>query len=244
MTGRVDRVDYSRMGKARVVRREARPVSLCGAAALAVRVCVADYSTASRNCTRLGVLRVVEELIRRALLQDHALVEEHHPVRDFAREPHLVRHDHHRHVKVGGERLHHREHLADQLRIERRRRFVEQHHVWLHRERAGDRDALLLAPGQPDRIHVGLVGETDLREQVESHRSRAPGLRHPFTVTGPSMTFLITVICGKRLNCWNTIPACRRSEPDLLALAAGAVPAFEPDPGHLDGARRSGPPGS
>ncbi len=40
------------------------------------------------------------------------------------------------------------EHLADQLGVERRGRLVEQHQLRLHRQRAGDRDALLLAAGE------------------------------------------------------------------------------------------------
>ena len=40
---------------------------------------------------------------------------------------------------------HHRQHLADQLGIERRGRLVEQHQLGSHRERPGDRHALLLA---------------------------------------------------------------------------------------------------
>src|SRR3546814_7165116 len=44
-------------------------------------------------------------------------------------------------------------------------RFVEQHDVRLHCQRAGDRDALLLAAGQLRRMRVVLVGEPDLGEQ-------------------------------------------------------------------------------
>ena len=169
------------------------------------------YSTASRNLRVSGFCVWLNSLIRRALFQDHALVEEHHPVGDLTRESHLVRHDHHRHVEVRGERLHHREDLSDQLRVERRRRFVEQHDLRLHRERAGDRHPLLLTAGQTDRVLVGLVGEPDLREQLQrrSRARRASGM--PFTVTGPSITFSIAVMCGKRLNCWKTIPARIRS---------------------------------
>ena len=50
-----------------------------------------------------------------------------------------------------GEVAHHREHLADEFGIERRRRLVEQHQPRRDRERAGDGDALLLAAGQSMR---------------------------------------------------------------------------------------------
>ena len=42
----------------------------------------------------------------------------------------------------------------DESRIERRRRLVEQHDVRLHRQRAGDRHALLLSARQARRIFV------------------------------------------------------------------------------------------
>ena len=44
------------------------------------------------------------------------------------------------------------QHLVDHLRVERRGRLVEEHHLGLHRQRAGDRDALLLAAGQLRRV--------------------------------------------------------------------------------------------
>ena len=40
------------------------------------------------------------------------------------------------------------EHFADQLRVERRGDLVEQQDLGLHRDRARDADALLLAAGQ------------------------------------------------------------------------------------------------
>ena len=53
------------------------------------------------------------------------------------------------------------EHLADELGVERRRDLVEQHDLGVHRQRAGDRDALLLAARQLVGVGVGLVGETE-----------------------------------------------------------------------------------
>ena len=93
-----------------------------------------------------------------------------HPVGDAAREIHLVGHHDHGHAFVG-ERLHHAQHLADGLGVERRGRLVEQHELRLHGERAGDRDALLLAARELRRVLRGIFGEADLGEQ----RAR-PGL--------------------------------------------------------------------
>ncbi|MCY1541809.1 hypothetical protein D9M68_775120 [compost metagenome] len=61
--------------------------------------------------------------------------------------------------------LHDVEHFADHLRVERRGRFVEQHHLGVHAQRAGDGHALLLAAGQPRRVLVGLLGDADLGQQ-------------------------------------------------------------------------------
>ena len=92
--------------------------------------------------------RVGEDLGRQPLLDDPALVDEQQPVADITGEVHLVGDDHHRHALLG-ELTHHLQHLADQLRVERRRDLVEQHHLGLHGERAGDGDPLLLAAGEP-----------------------------------------------------------------------------------------------
>src|SRR5258708_38345850 len=77
--------------------------------------------------------RRLEDLLRRPLLDDAALVEDDDPVGDALGEIHLVGDHHHGHALVG-QRLHHRQHLADGLGIERRGRLVEQHDVGLHGE--------------------------------------------------------------------------------------------------------------
>ena len=71
-----------------------------------------------------------------------------------------------------GELAHHVEHLADQLGVEGRGRLVEQHHLGIHRQRAGDRHALLLAAGQlvGELGHVGQ--QADLAE-LDARRARA-----------------------------------------------------------------------
>ena len=48
------------------------------------------------------------------------------------------------------------EHLADQLRVERRGRLVEEQHFGAHGERPGDGDALLLPAGQLPRVGSAL----------------------------------------------------------------------------------------
>ena len=72
--------------------------------------------------------------------------------------------DHHRHA-AGGELADHVEHLGDELRVEGARDLVEQQQLGLHRERAHDRDALLLAAREPVGVLVALVGEAEALEQ-------------------------------------------------------------------------------
>ena len=61
---------------------------------------------------------------------------------------------------------HNFQHFIDHLGIERRGRLVEEHDLGLHRQRAGDGDALLLAAGEIGRIDVGFVGNADAFQQL------------------------------------------------------------------------------
>ena len=80
--------------------------------------------------------------MRGLILLDVTAVEEDGAAADLACEAHLVRHDDHRHAALG-EVLHHVEHLADHLGVERAGRLVEKEDVGPQRQRAGDGDALL-----------------------------------------------------------------------------------------------------
>ena len=102
--------------------------------------------------------RIREDVCRPPLFDDAALVHEDEVVADIACELHLVRDDDHRHPALG-EVAHHDQHLADELRVERRRDLVEEHHVRLHHQRPRDRDALLLAPRELVRVAVRLLLE-------------------------------------------------------------------------------------
>ena len=135
-----------------------------------------------------------------------------------------MRDDDHRRAVVG-QLAHHGQHLVGELGIERRGRLVEQHHLRLHRQRARDRDALLLAAGQSRRILAGLFRKVHAAQAFLAQRAW-PALRDsPRTRYGASMTLPSTVMCGHRLNCWNTMPRSRRirlisDERPRLALAA------------------------
>jgi len=99
-----------------------------------------------------------------------AVVHHQDPVGRLAREPHFVGDDDHRRLEVESQSLHDIENLAYELRIQGRGRLVEEHQLRLHRERAGDRDALLLATRELRRVVVDLVGQPDLLEQGSSLR--------------------------------------------------------------------------
>src|SRR5690625_1110809 len=88
-------------------------------------------------------LRVREELLGFSDLDDLSVRHEHDAIGRPAREAHLVGDDHHRHTLL--RQFDHRvEHLVDHLRVQGRGGLVEEHQLRLHRERPGDRDALLL----------------------------------------------------------------------------------------------------
>src|SRR5215216_675654 len=119
-------------------------------------------------------LRVREELGRRRLLDYPPVVDEDEPVADLTREAHLVRHHEHGHLGFAREVAHDVEHLPDHLRVERRRRLVEQHELEVHRERAGDRHALLLTAREVGRVLIGLLGDPDALEQRARTLARLP----------------------------------------------------------------------
>ena len=134
-----------------------------------------------------------------------------HAVADLAGEADLVGDDDHRHP-LRGEFAHHVQHLLDQLGVERARDLVEQHHVRVHRQGASDGHALLLAAGQPFRVLVHLVRHAHAAEQrlgLGLAPLRAFGSR---TFSWAIETFSSALLCGNRLNCWNTIPTRRRTK--------------------------------
>ena len=69
-------------------------------------------------------------------------------------------------IPVAGEVAHDDEHLADELGVEGGRDLVEEHHVRLHHQRAGDRDPLLLAARELVRVLVGLLLEPDAGQEL------------------------------------------------------------------------------
>src|SRR5690606_29611072 len=114
---------------------------------------------------RARVLGVLEEVLRRALLDNPSLIEEQHAIRHFASEAHLVRDHDHRHA-AQRQFLHHVEHFLDHLRVKCRGRLVEEHDLRLHRQRPRDSHPLLLPARQLAGILVALLRDADALQQL------------------------------------------------------------------------------
>ena len=94
---------------------------------------------------RVGMARVAEQLLGRALLDDPAEVHDRDPVGDVPGQPEVVRDDEDRHARLAHEPQHQREDLAAHRRVEARDRLVGDEQRRLEHHRAGDHDALALA---------------------------------------------------------------------------------------------------
>src|SRR5689334_1960906 len=113
---------------------------------------------------RSRLLRGAEDLGRRPLLDYDAAVHEDDAVGHLTREAHLVRYDDHRHAGVG-QATNDRQHLADQLGVERGGRLVEQHEPRSDGKGSRDRHALLLTTGQTVWQVMRVVGQTNAGQQ-------------------------------------------------------------------------------
>ena len=122
---------------------------------------------------------------------------EHDPVGDALRKAHLVGDHHHGHA--ARRQLLELQHFAGELRVERGGDLVEQHHLRLHRQRAGDRGALLLAAGKLLGIGVQPCREPDLRQHLRASALRLARGHAASPQHGASVMFCSTVRCGNRL---------------------------------------------
>ena len=148
-----------------------------------------------------------------------ALVEEADAVGDLAREAHLVRRDQHRHARRPRARGSPR---APRRRAPGRARSSPR--------RAASARAPSRARGRSRRAAAGRPrAGRDTRRACRRGRSARAARRArasasargaPSTARGASVTFRSTVMCGNRLNAWNTIPIRRRTRFDVDAAAA------------------------
>ncbi len=115
---------------------------------------------AFHESARLGLAGIAEHLARGSRLHRAAALEVDDLIGDRSGEVHVVRDDDESPLEIV-EQAQQRRDFADEPRIERGGRLVEQHHVGLHRQRARNRDALLLPAGQARRVLVLLAGQPD-----------------------------------------------------------------------------------
>ncbi len=111
------------------------------------------------------LLRIGQNLFRRAGFDDAAAVEEAHRVGDLAGERHFVG-GHHDGAPGRRQLADEGQHLADQFRVQRAGDLVEQQQSGFVGQRAGDGHPLLLAAGQFVGVGVGLVGQADAGQQL------------------------------------------------------------------------------
>jgi hypothetical protein len=140
----------------------------------------AELQRAPQELPRSLLAWTVEHVGGGALLDDPAFVHQEDAVPDLAGELHLVGDDEHRHARLG-EVAHDDKHLADELRVERGRDLVEEHHTRLHHQRPCDRDPLLLAARELVRMLMRLRIDADAGENLVrlSLRSRTGYLPDP-----------------------------------------------------------------
>ena len=109
-------------------------------------------------------------VLRRADLLDHALVHHHDAVGHRERFFLVVRHHDGGHAEPALQRLDLVAQAQPHARIERGERLVEQQQAGRGRERARERDALLLAAGELHRIFLALLRQADQRQQFGDAR--------------------------------------------------------------------------
>src|SRR5579883_3510762 len=112
--------------------------------------------------------RVLENLIRASLFNNRAAIEEQDTIGESMRKAHLMGHQKHRHIRLFDQATKDIEHFLDQLWVESRCHFVEEHDFWPQREGARDRHALFLSSGELRGPSVSLVRQADHAEQVQS----------------------------------------------------------------------------
>ncbi len=136
------------------------------------------------------MLRPLQDIGRRALLDHLAMLKHDHAVGDIGDDAEIMGDEHHRHVAATLQ-------VADQFQdlrlrrdVERRGRLVGDQHGRFERQRHGDHRALTLAAGQLMRIGAHRrfrIRQADLAQQVEG--------------------FLLCAPCGVRRSCASNISA-------------------------------------
>ena len=130
---------------------------------------------AAKQCQRVGVPRVLEQLMRRPLLDQPARVQHAHPLADAGDDPQVVADEQDRRVELGAQLLDQVQHLGLDGGVEAGGGLVQHQQVGVGGQRHGEHDALLLAAGQLVRVPpCHPVGRRDLhrREHLDGGRQR------------------------------------------------------------------------
>src|SRR5215211_4797053 len=192
------------------------------------RSVVQDLGQEVLGPVRLGV---GEEGLRVGRLDDPAAVHEDHPVGRLAGEAHLVGDDDHRHA-VARQADHDVEDLADHLGVEGRGGLVEEHHLRLHGQGAGDRDPLLLTTRELSGVLVGLGGHADPLEQLAG-ALLGLGLRLPAHLDRPERDVLQDRLVGEEVEALEDHADIAAQAGQVLALL-GQLLAVDGDLALLD----------
>ncbi len=111
------------------------------------------------------------EVVGRIPLQQASLVDDADLIGERERLVLIVRHEQSRHLALRENFAHVLTDALAKIRIEARERLVEQYGLGLRRKRAGERDALLLPPGELVDEAAGDAVETHHIEQLIHHRT-------------------------------------------------------------------------
>ena len=113
---------------------------------------------ASSSGAGIGLLRVGQDLRRRALFDDPAMLHHGNVVADLRRDAQIVGDEQQRDAEPGLDFVEQFQHLRLHRDVERGDGLVRHQHVGIERERARDRDALALAAGELVRVARDGVG--------------------------------------------------------------------------------------
>ena len=174
------------------------------------------------------VAGLVVDLLGRADLLDPALVHDRDPVAHRERLFLVVGHVDERDADLALDALELELHRLAQLEVERAERLVEQQRARVVHERAGERDALLLAAGELAGLAVGEVGEPHDLEQLARRASRSRPSPTFFGLAARRRRCPRTDMCGNSAYCWKTVLTLRlygRHPRDVLALEADLRPS-------------------
>ena len=146
----------------------------------------AGTGTAVDQRLRVGMLRALDHVDRRSLLDDPAQIHDRDPVAQRPGEAEVVGDEDQRQVAAPLELEQHGEDLRPHRGVEHRDRLVADQPLGLEHQGRGDRDPLALAAGELVRVAVGeaLGLEADVVERAAAPAPRARLVATPWTRSG------------------------------------------------------------